>query len=165
MFVLLLLLWIILNGKINVEILCIGILLVSAISYFMYQYLGYTSTNDGKLLKKIILGLWFLGIVVVEVVKSGVTVLRFVMEKDINIQPQIVVFSVPLKSDFLKIILANAITLTPGTITLDIKGDKFYVHAFDYTLGEELVDSIFVRALVKIEQDLEQNGKENKFHE
>lgn len=165
MFILLLLLWIILNGKINVEILCIGILVVSAVSYFMYKNLGYSSSNDGKLMRKIAWGLWFLGIVVIEVVKSGLAVLKFVVEKDINIQPQIVVFRVPIKTDFLKMILANAITLTPGTITLHIEGDKFYVHAFDYTFGEELQGSVFITALKKIEDDLENYGKETEIHE
>ncbi len=165
MFILLLLLWIILNGKINVEILCIGVLLVSAISYFMYQYLGYTSSNDGKLLRKIAWGLWFLVVVTVEVVKSGIATLKFVVEKEINIQPQIVVFKVPIKNEFLKIILANAITLTPGTITLHIEEDRFYVHAFDYTLGQELQDSVLIKVLKKMEDDLENYGKEREVHE
>ncbi len=162
MFVLLLLLWIILNGKINGEILVTGILLVSAVSYIMYRYLGYTSSEPGNLFRKIAWAMWFLWIVLVEVVKSGVAVLKFVMEKEIDIQPQIVVFRVPLKSEFLRIILANAYTLTPGTITLHLDGELFYVHAFDYTFGEDVVDSIMLKTLVKMEADLAEHSRKKE---
>lgn len=165
MFILLLLLWIILNGKINLEIICIGLLLVSAISYFMYQYLGYTSAAQGRLWRKIGWALWYLGIVFIEVIKSGVAVMKFVVAKEVDIQPQIVVFSVPLKSELMKIILANCITLTPGTITLNIEGDLFYVHAFDYTFGEDVADSSFHRLLLRIEEDLSKVEKGGDYFE
>ncbi|MFI3253904.1 MAG: Na+/H+ antiporter subunit E [Eubacteriales bacterium] len=162
MFVLLLLLWIILNGKINMEIIVTGVLLVATISHLMYRYLGYAPSEPGNLLRKLCWALRFLAIVFVEVLKSGVAVLKFVMEKEIDIQPQIVVFSVPLKSEFLKIILANAYTLTPGTITLHIENDLFYIHAFDYTFGEDVVDSIMLKTLIKMEKDLEAHSKKEE---
>jgi multicomponent Na+:H+ antiporter subunit E len=43
-----------------------------------------------------------------------------------------------LKSDTAKATLANSITLTPGTLTIDIKGDTFYVH----TLTKEDADEV-----------------------
>lgn len=44
-------------------------------------------------------------------------------------QPQIVRYKTELKSDFEKFLLANSITLTPGTVTIKILGDTFYIHA------------------------------------
>lgn len=165
MFVLLLLLWFVLNGRITTEIVCIGVVLVSGISHFMYKHLGYVPGTEGKILRKLAWTLYFLYVLVVEVVKSGVAVLKFVTVKEIDIQPQIIVFPVKLKSEFLKIILGHSITLTPGTITLNIEGDKFYVHAFDYTFAEDVVDSRFHRLLVKIEQDLERSEKGGDYYE
>ncbi len=154
MFILLLMLWIVLNGRITTEILCVGVVLVSGISHFMYKHLGYVPSAEGRFFRKLCWAVYFFGVLVVEVVKSGMMILQFVLAKEMDIQPQIVVFPVKLKSEFLKIILAHSITLTPGTITLNIEGDLFYVHAFDYTFGEDVVDSVFHRLLVKIEQDL-----------
>lgn len=45
------------------------------------------------------------------------------------LQPQIVRYKTSLKTDFEKFMLANSITLTPGTVTIKILGDIFYVHA------------------------------------
>jgi multicomponent Na+:H+ antiporter subunit E len=44
------------------------------------------------------------------------------------IKPGIVVIKTELKNDLAKMILANSITLTPGTFTLDINNDKLLIH-------------------------------------
>ena len=46
-----------------------------------------------------------------------------------QLRPQIVQFKTGLKSDLARAVLGNAITLTPGTITMDIVDDEFTVHA------------------------------------
>ena len=44
------------------------------------------------------------------------------------IEPGIVKVKTTLKSELAKLFLANSITLTPGTLTVDVKGDDFYIH-------------------------------------
>ena len=46
-----------------------------------------------------------------------------------QLRPQVVRFKTGLKSDMAKVTLGNSITLTPGTVTLDIDGNDFTVHA------------------------------------
>lgn len=156
MFLLLLLLWILLNGRLTLEIFLVGLVLVSVISSFMYKYLGYVPSEQGNYGKKIGWGVLYSGVLFVEVVKSGIAVLQFVLAKEVDIQPQIVMYRVPLKSELLKIVLANSITLTPGTITLQVEDDLFYVHAFDYTLGEDLIHSPMLKVLMRMEESLEE---------
>jgi len=57
-----------------------------------------------------------------------------------NIDPRIFTFQTSLKTDFAKFILANSITLTPGTVTIRIQGDTFYVHAISRKAMGDLVD-------------------------
>ena len=52
--------------------------------------------------------------------------------------PAIVKFKTPLKTDFEKFMLANSITLTPGTTTMKIEGDTFYIHAISKTTAAGL---------------------------
>lgn len=47
------------------------------------------------------------------------------------IDPKVIRFRTRLKTDLSRVAFANSITLTPGTITLDIDGDFFYVHSLD----------------------------------
>ena len=56
-----------------------------------------------------------------------------------------------MKADFGKAILANSITLTPGTITVHVRDDLFMVHCLDRELAEGLEDSEFEQRLEKME--------------
>ncbi len=70
---------------------------------------------------------WLLG----QIVLANVAVLRLALAGRRAIQPQILRYRCGLKSDFEKFLLANSITLTPGTVTVKILGDTYYVHAID----------------------------------
>ena len=48
-------------------------------------------------------------------------------------------------------VLANSITLTPGTITVNLEGNEFYVHCLDKEFAEGMEQSIFVELLEKME--------------
>jgi multicomponent Na+:H+ antiporter subunit E len=62
------------------------------------------------------------------VVKSSLDVTYRVFHPEIPIRPGIVKVKTSLKSDIAKAFLANSITLTPGTLTIDFIGDNIYVH-------------------------------------
>ena len=55
-----------------------------------------------------------------------------------ELDPQIVRFRTKLKSDFARFVLAQSITLTPGTVTVKIVGDEFYVHAISKAAADGL---------------------------
>jgi multicomponent Na+:H+ antiporter subunit E len=74
---------------------------------------------------------WFLLYIPVflwAVVKSSLDVTYRVFHPEIPIRPGIVKVKTSLKSDIAKAFLANSITLTPGTLTIDFIGDNIYVH-------------------------------------
>ena len=56
--------------------------------------------------------------------------------------------------------LANSITLTPGTITVKLSDDEFSVHRLDKSLAVGLSESIFVKLLMRIER-LKDNMEES----
>jgi len=45
------------------------------------------------------------------------------------LSPKMVEFETQLEKEFSKFVLANSITLTPGTVTVRIEGNRFFVHA------------------------------------
>jgi len=51
-----------------------------------------------------------------------------VLHPKMPIKPGIVIIKTELKQDIAKMLFANSITLTPGTFTLDIKGDELLIH-------------------------------------
>ena len=73
----------------------------------------------------------------VELVKANIDVTRRVLSPSMPINPGIVKVDTRLKSKMARLILANSITLTPGTFTLEVHEDSFYIHWIDVKHAEE----------------------------
>ena len=58
-----------------------------------------------------------------------------------------------LRTNAARVLLANSITLTPGTITVSQEGDEYVVHCLDKSFAEGLDNSIFVTLLQKLEEE------------
>lgn len=63
------------------------------------------------------------------VLKANIEVAARILHPRMPIRPQLMIFRSPMKSDVGRVVVANSMTLTPGTITVDLKGDRFLVHA------------------------------------
>jgi len=72
--------------------------------------------------------LMYLSVFFIELVKANVSVMLLVFSPRINIRPAIVEIKTELKSPMGRLALANTITLTPGTLVVDIKGDSLFIH-------------------------------------
>jgi multicomponent Na+:H+ antiporter subunit E len=68
--------------------------------------------------------LWLLG----EIIKSSIEVARLVLSPSLPINPTLVELQIDEKSDAGKVILGNSITLSPGTVTIDVHEGKLLVH-------------------------------------
>lgn len=73
---------------------------------------------------------WFCLWLVTRLVPAGLAVARVVVDPRVAPRPGVVRFRTGLPSPAARTMLANAITLVPGTITVDVDGDEFTVHAF-----------------------------------
>lgn len=147
----LLLFWIVLNGRITLEVLFIGIFVSAVVSVFAYKTLGIKWANEKKLYSKIGRIIAYLFLLVWEVVKANIHMIGLVLSWNKEIKPQIAYFKSPLNTQAAKVALANSITLTPGTITIKLEGDEFGVHAIDASNNEGIDSSVFVKKLKKIE--------------
>lgn len=70
-------------------------------------------------------------------IKANFDVARRVVSPSLPINPGIVTFETKLHNHFARMILANSITLTPGTLTIDVVDNRFYVHWIDVTTKNE----------------------------
>lgn len=172
MFLLFFAIWIILNGRVTVEILIFGLLVSAAMMLFICKFMDYSLKKELWLFKNIFHLLGYALVLIVEILKANFCVMRLTFSSRYEIEPVMVTFESPLKSKFLNVILANSITLTPGTITASMEDGKFSVHCLDKELAEGLDDSVFVHLLLKLDREAgadkvkEKNKKEGaKKHE
>lgn len=154
MFVFLLLLWIIFNGKFTLEILLFGIVISAAVCAFLCVFLGYSFKREFRLLRIIPDIIAYLGVLIGEIVKANFSVLGFIFKGKDSVHPAVCHFRTDLKSKLAKTVLANSITLTPGTITVSMHSDEYYVHCLDSSLADGLEDSVFVKRLKNMEDKI-----------
>ena len=151
MFVVFFLLWVVFNGKLNAEIAIFGVALSAVVYLFSCKFLGYSLEKDKKLFQLIPAALKYVWLLICEIVKSNKALIGFVYSKKIEVQPQLVTFTTPLKGSY-KSILADCITVTPGTITVLSEGDKLTVHALDKSLADGIEDTDFQKQLLEMQK-------------
>lgn len=151
MYLLLYILWVALNGKVTVEICLLGAFVVGAVGLITYGLFRYSPRVELRIYKKVPYLFAFGVILLKEIIKSNFAVLHFISSKKGTIEPEMMSFEVDLKTDLARFLLANSITLTPGTITVLTNDNRFTVHSLDAGMLEGLDNSSIVKLLQKME--------------
>ncbi len=146
------LLWIIFNGQITLEIAVIGLVVAGLIYAFICKFMDWSWKKDLRIVKYSALMTVYLFILLWEILKANVATIRLIFSEKYEREPVLVTFRTRLKSPVLRVLLANSITLTPGTITVSVQDDEFTVHALDRDFADGIEDSVFVRMLEKAER-------------
>ena len=150
MFLVLLALWLIFNGKITFEIIWLGVLICGAVYLLCWKFFGYSPKNELRFVKLGWLIIEYAGLLVAEIFKANLVVVRLVLlNKKVN--PVLVTFKSDLKTNAAKVLLSHSITLTPGTITVELKDNVFIVHCLDESMADGINESGFVKLLRKME--------------
>lgn len=151
MFLILFGLWVVFNGKWTTEIALLGVAVSGLIYAFTCAFIGLSPRKELRYLRNAGRGLAYLWLLLREIFKANWQVLRLIWSPRMEVEPELHTFRTRVKSDFGKAILANSITLTPGTITVHVRDDLFMVHCLDRELADGLEDSEFEQRLEKME--------------
>jgi multicomponent Na+:H+ antiporter subunit E len=141
-FILLFLVWIGLTNSLDVQELLVG----AVVAFVVAKY--FTKDNKMSLRGLTIKYLKFTPIFIKNLVQSNIEVAKIVLNPKLPINTGVVKLKTRLKDDPSKLILANAITLTPGTITLELDNNELYVHVLNLNsldrdiLQKEIVDTL-----------------------
>ncbi len=129
--------WLAFTTTFDPQELVTGALITVVIAFFtssLFTIKGLKFFQPKRLIKIVIYFFVFLR----ELVKANLNVARLVIHPKLPIYPGIVKFKTSLRSDMAKMILANSITLTPGTLTVDIVDDTFYIHWLEVSTTDEV---------------------------
>ena len=151
MYLLFLLAWIIFNGNITLEILIFGVVIAAVMLAFMCKFMDYSLKKELNVYKKSIWFFVYVGLLIREIIKSNLAIIPRILTVEEEMEPVIVKFRTSLKSDFTRMLLANSITLTPGTITISLEEDEYTIHCLDTSLAEGLENSDIEKALKRLE--------------
>ncbi len=142
-------LWVVLNGKLNWEIVFFGIVIAGALDALSNRLMG---NRFGHELRVVAAGFRLLGYfaeLVKEIVLCSLQVIRLILQPKLEVEPQLVRFQPNIQNESLRVLLSNSITLTPGTITVWLSDDRLVVHGLDKRFLTDIDQSRFVKLLEK----------------
>ena len=149
----LLLLWLFLTGSTSIEEVIAGIVVSVLIALFASDI--FTEKGLKNLTpKKIVCAILYIPYLFWEMIKANLDVAYRVLHPKMPIRPGIVMVKTRMKSDLGKLMVASSITLTPGTFTLEVDGDTFFIHwinvkAEDVEGASEQIPGKFEKCLLR----------------
>lgn len=130
MFITLMVVWLLLNNSVAKEIVFVGLGL-SLVLPFLFCGKCDLFNHFKVTPKALIYTILYFFVFIRELVKANWDVVKRVISPKLPINPGIVEVKTVLKSKIGRIILANSITLTPGTLTLEMVDDTLFIHWID----------------------------------
>ena len=85
-----------------------------------------------------------------EIVVANLHVVRLVLDPRMPISPSLVEFESPLRTEVSNAVLANSITLTPGTLTVDISAHRFIIHSISETSRQGIQDGVLLKHVARV---------------
>jgi multicomponent Na+:H+ antiporter subunit E len=133
--------WIILSGFFDLFHLSLGAICSAIVAYGSHDLL-FTQTNLKTLKERHTAGrnfILYLPWLMYQIYLANVHVVYLVWSPRMPIDPKIIRFRTKWQGDLVLVTMANSITLTPGTITLNIHEGEFHVHALSKKVADDLL--------------------------
>ncbi|MEW8658464.1 MAG: Na+/H+ antiporter subunit E [Candidatus Thiodiazotropha endolucinida] len=153
LFILIFLLWLMLSGNLALAKVVSGLVVASVVTLASRPHLPLFSglrLSPAAILPFIS----YLAVFLAALIRANLDMARRVLSPSLPLNPGVVEVKTRLKSSLGRLILANSITLTPGTLTVDLQGDSILIHWVDIPPGSDIesatrdVTDIFERHLV-----------------
>lgn len=141
MYLVFLIIWIIFNEKFNLEILLFGLVISAAVFAFVCRFMDYSIKKELHFYKKIPGMLCYVFVLIREILAANLKVCHLILSEEEEIDPALVEFQTDMETPAGRAFYGNAITLTPGTITVSLENDTYVVHCLDESMAQGLSDA------------------------
>jgi multisubunit Na+/H+ antiporter MnhE subunit len=151
LFIALLLFWLLLSSEYDAQHIITGIALAALLTWF---WRDLSHLLPSRSLTRNLPGLIVFGFALLwEIVLANIAVAKSVLSSRSKLNSGFVSFKPELETSWGRVLLANAITITPGTLTIDVNPDTgvFMVHGLTKGMREGLADGRLVRLIQRLE--------------
>lgn len=141
--------WLVLSGQYTPLLLVIG-----AVSSFLVVLLGSRMAvidREGHPIDLVLRAVWFWPWLLWQIVKSGLDVSRIILSPSLPISPTLINVRASQKSAVGLVTYANSITLTPGTVSVEVEDDEITVHAITHAGAQDLAEGGMDRVVSRFE--------------
>lgn len=142
--------WIVLNGRLDADVLLSGAVIALLIWLFTIRFTGWTLKRERQAIRLLPFIVAYFVSLFKEIFKANLGVMKIILTG--RTDPHIRTFQTPLKTKMARVLLANSITLTPGTVTIRMEGDRLTVHCLTKEMADGLSDFVLEKKLLKMEE-------------
>lgn len=154
----LLLFWVLITWRLHWQHLLVGAVSCYAVTRFNQGLLLLPAERPLLVLATAGKWAWYFLLLVVAVFKANWDVAKIVLQPKMEISPGFVKYRTKVRKPLNRVILGNSITLTPGTLTVEIADDLYVVHALTRAGAEDCADWELMNNLAEMEK-AEEVGK------
>ncbi len=142
--------WLLWSGIYKPIIFGLGVFSVAITAYLAVRmnFFEHTGGLQHMALRLPLYWAWLLK----EIIKSSIEVARIVLSPSLPIKPQVVQITSEKDKELPQVILGNSITLSPGTITIDIDGSEILVHCINDATADDLKSGELMKRVDQLEQ-------------
>ncbi|MBM7624978.1 Na+/H+ antiporter subunit E [Sporohalobacter salinus] len=144
--------WFLLSGNFNIFNIGTGLIIAYLVSNLSIKVFDKEMKFWYRPQQLLLLARFFVRLLS-EIIKANLSMAWIIINPELSVSPGVVKFRTSLKSDLAKVILANTITLTPGTLTIEINRDEFIVHV----INRESIKGLFSNEIEKLLSKIEEN--------
>ncbi len=148
----LLVIWLLLVNELSVAHLLLGALLGWGVPLYTARF-----WPDQVHVRRPLLLLRFIGVVLYDILVANITVASLILGRQERLQPAFVVLPLALQSELAISLLANTVSLTPGTVSAYLSADRrcLIIHSLHTTAPDELLATIRQRYETPLKEILE----------
>jgi len=145
-------LWLAFAENVRPDTIIIGLIFAIAIGLFNKNLFASKRMTFASVVKRASILFYYAIMLLKDIFIANFHVAKIVLSPRINIKPITINYETKLKSDFLRVLLANSITLTPGTLTVSMEDNILEIHCLDIAFAEDFKDLGFENILLKVEE-------------
>jgi len=131
------LVWFFFTGSLSWQELSVGAVVSIIITLVTKEYFNFNILKLDLPLRIIKYVALYLPLLIFEMIKANIHMALIVLNPKLPLNSGIVKNKTKLKNEVSKLILANSITLTPGTLTVDVDEENLYIHSVDINTVED----------------------------
>ncbi|MHB8788377.1 MAG: Na+/H+ antiporter subunit E [Desulfobulbaceae bacterium] len=122
------LVWLLLNNSVAPGQLLLGAILALALPLFTVRF-----WPDRPRLRKPLMLMRYIAVLFWDIILANLTVARLILGPTARLRPAFIRLPLELRNEFAIVVLANTISLTPGTVSSDLSPDRrtLLIHALD----------------------------------
>lgn len=151
LFALLFAVWVLWSGLYKPLILVLGV--VSCLLCVWLTRRMRQIDSETFRLRPVLRGLGYLPWLFAEIASSNWDVIKAVLAPSVRIDPTVVRLTASQRTDLGRMVYGNSITLTPGTLTVDVDGDAITVHALTHHAARQLLSGDMDRRVTRLEDE------------